>query len=135
MTEYPLVGMRAAEPAIRYGQSEERSGVDRNLPESKIGLVYQTRSIRPVHTCARLSRADRVCGTFFALPEKNLLDGALSPRRLRRDRGLRGGYVLSTSPRHLRSSAAGAAWCACAGREYIGLSQAMGSSGHRPGSQ
>ena len=31
-----------------------------------------------MHTCARLSRADRVCGTFFARPEKNLLDGALT---------------------------------------------------------
>ena len=62
----------------------ERSGVDRNLPVPKIGLVNQTWFIRPVHTCDWLDRADRVCGTFFALTEKNLLDGALSPRCLRR---------------------------------------------------
>ena len=33
-----------------------------------------------MYPCARLSRANSVCGIFFALAEKNLLDGALSPR-------------------------------------------------------
>ena len=44
----------------------------------KIGLANQTRSIRPVYTRDWLKRADRVCRTFFSLPEKNLLDGALT---------------------------------------------------------
>ena len=83
MTEYPLVGMRAAEPAISVRPECERSGDDRDLPAAKIGLVNQPRFIRPVHRFDWLNRADIVCRTFFALPEKNLLDGALCPRRLR----------------------------------------------------
>ena len=86
MTEYPLVGMRAAEPAISLlGMARVREEWSRpQFTRVKDRACLPDKGICPVHTCVRLSRADRVCGTFFALPEKNLLDGALSPHRLRR---------------------------------------------------
>ena len=67
--------MRAAACGAGHrARVREESGVDRNVPQSKIGLANQTRSIRPVYLHDWLKRAD----TFFSLPEKNLLDGALT---------------------------------------------------------
>ena len=96
----------------RYGRSERGVESTPIYPSQRSGL--STRQGHPPRAHMRSAEPGRqsLRDLLCASVEESARRSAQPSSSLRRDRGLQGGYVLSTSPWHLRGSAAGAAGCA-----------------------